>query len=70
MRALAVEECGVKVQTIHISEIPDIASGFIISSLRIAQPVSHIGEMRLQIDDAVKELERRIRASAQPLSVG
>ncbi len=70
MRALAVEECGVKVRSIHISEIPDISSGFIISSLRIAQPVSHIGEMRLQIDEAANDLERRIRASAQPLSVG
>lgn len=70
MRALAVEECGVKVRSIHISEIPDITSGFIISSLRIAQPVSHIGEMRLVIDEAVIDLESRIRASAQPLSVG
>lgn len=70
MRALAVEECGVKVRSIHISEIPDIQSGFLVSSLRIAQSVSYIGEMRLRVDDEVNDLERRIRASAQPLSVG
>lgn len=70
MRALAVEECGVKVRPIHISEVPDISSGFLLSSLRIAQHISHIGEMKLEMGEASRAIEAQIRASAQPVSVG
>ena len=70
IRAIAIEECDVKVRPIHISEIPDVESGFSLASLRIAQPISHIGEMKLKIEDASEDMEARIRSHAQPHSVG
>jgi branched-subunit amino acid aminotransferase/4-amino-4-deoxychorismate lyase len=70
IRAIAIEKCDVKVRPIHISEIPDVESGFSLASLRIAQPISHIGEMKLKIGDASEDMEARIRSHAQPHSVG
>ena len=70
VRAIAIENCGVKVRPIHVSEIPEVVSGFMLSSLRIAQPISHIGDMKLKIGDASRELEAQIRAHSQPVSVG
>ena len=70
VRAIAIEECGVKVRTIHVSEIPEVESAFMLSSLRIAQPVSYIGDMKLKIGDASRDLEAQIRAHSQPVSVG
>ena len=70
VRAIAIEHCGVKVRSIHISEIADIESAFLVSSLRLAQPISHIGEMKLKIGEASLELKAQIIASSQPLSVG
>jgi branched-chain amino acid aminotransferase len=70
VRAISIEHCGVKVRPIHISEIPEVESGFMLSSLRIAQPISHIGDMKLKIGDASRDLESQIRAHSQPVSVG
>ena len=70
IRAIAIEECEVKVRPIHISEIGDVESAFSLASLRIAQPISHIGEMKLKIGDASQDMEARIRSHAQPHSVG
>jgi branched-chain amino acid aminotransferase len=70
IRAIAIEKCDVKVRPIHISEIPDVESGFSLASLRIAQPISHIGEMKLKIGDASQDMEARIRSHTQPHSVG
>lgn len=70
VRAIAIEECGVRVRPIHVSEIPEVESGFMLSSLRIAQPISHIGDMKLQIGDASRALEEQIRANCKPVSVG
>jgi len=70
VRAIAIEECAVKVRSIHISEIPEVESAFLLSSLRIAQPVSHIGDMKLKMGDASRDLEEQIRAHSQPVSVG
>jgi branched-subunit amino acid aminotransferase/4-amino-4-deoxychorismate lyase len=70
VRAIAIEECGVKVRSIHISEIADIESAFLVSSLRLAQPISHIGEMKLKIGEASLELRELIIASSKPHSVG
>lgn len=70
VRAIAIEECDVRVRPIHISEIADIESAFLLSSLRLAQPISHIGEMKLKIGDASHELREQIIASSKPLSVG
>ena len=70
IRAIAIEKCDVKVRPIHISEIPDVESAFSLASLRIAQPISHIGEMKLKIGDASEDMEARIRSHTQPHSVG
>jgi len=70
VRAIAIENCGVKVRPIHVSEIPEVESGFMLSSLRIAQPISHIGDMKLKIGDASRDLEEQIRTHSQPVSVG
>lgn len=70
VRAVAIEECGVSVRPIHISEVPEIQSGFLVSSLRIAQPIAYIGDMKLEIGQSSRELEALIRAHLQPVSVG
>ena len=70
VRAIAIENCGVKVRPIHVSEIPEVESGLMLSSLRIAQPISHIGDMKLKIGDASRDLEEQIRTHSQPVSVG
>ena len=70
VRAVAIEECGVSVRPIHISEVPEIQSGFLVSSLRIAQPIAFIGDMKLEIGQSSRELEALIRAHLQPVSVG
>lgn len=70
VRAIAIEECGVKVRPVHISEVSDIESAFLLSSLRLAQPISHIGEMKLEISEASLELKAQIIASSKPSSVG
>jgi branched-subunit amino acid aminotransferase/4-amino-4-deoxychorismate lyase len=70
IRAIAIEKCEVRVRPIHISEIPEVESGFMLSSLRIAQPISHIGEMKLKIGDASRALQEQIRANCEPISVG
>lgn len=45
MRSLAIEKCGVQVRNIHITEIPEADEIFLLSSLKIAQPVVQVGEM-------------------------
>ena len=70
VRAIAIENCGVRVRAIHVSEIPEIQSGFLLSSLRIAQPIEFIGDMKIGIGGASRELESQIRAHLQPISVG
>jgi branched-chain amino acid aminotransferase len=42
MRALVIENCDVTVRSIAASEIGNIESGFLLSSLRIAQPIASI----------------------------
>ena len=70
VRAIAIEQCAVKVRPIHVSEIPEVESAFLLSSLRIAQPISHIGDMKVKIGEASLELQARINAYSQPVSVG
>lgn len=70
VRAIAIEDCGVKVRPVHISEIAEVQSAFLVSSLRIAQPISHIGDMKLKIGEPSLELREQIIASSKPHSVG
>ena len=67
MRALVIENCNVAVRSIAISEIPDIESAFLLSSLRIAQPIASIDGRELsQSHDFKVEIE----AMALRTSVG
>lgn len=70
IRAIAIEECGVRVRPIHVTEIPTVESAFLLSSLKIAQPVSQIGEMKLHIGQTSELLEAKIHAHCQPVSIG
>lgn len=69
MRAIAIEKCSVTVRNIHVSEIPQIEEALLLSSLKIAQPVSHIGDFTMQLSPAVEQLEAQIRAAVQYFSV-
>jgi branched-chain amino acid aminotransferase len=67
MRALVIENCDVMVRSIAVSEIEDIESAFLISSLRIAQPIASIDGRELsQSPDFRDEIE----AMALRTSVG
>ena len=70
MRAHAVEDHGVKVRAIHISEIADVEAGLLLSSLKIAQPISHIGDYECAIDNDVTLLSSEIAAKLEFHSVG
>jgi branched-subunit amino acid aminotransferase/4-amino-4-deoxychorismate lyase len=67
MRALVIENCDVIVRSIDVSEIGDIESAFLLSSLRIAQPIASIDGREL-----TQSLEFRVEIEAMALrtSVG
>lgn len=69
MRAIAIESCEVTVRNIHISEIPMVEEALLLSSLKIAQPVSHIGDFAMKLQPAAHELESQIRAALEFFSV-
>ena len=48
MRALVVEYCGVAVKSIEVADLARVDSAFLLSSLRIAQPVSSINGRMLE----------------------
>jgi branched-chain amino acid aminotransferase len=67
MRALVIEFCGVSVRSIDRSEIPLVQSAFLLSSLRIAQPVTAIDGREV---DQSSEFMAEIEAMALRTSVG
>ena len=67
MRALVIEYCGVSVRSIDTSEIPRIQSAFLLSSLRIAQPVISIDGR--EIEQSL-DFNSEIQAMAVRTSVG
>lgn len=67
MRALVIENCDVGVRSISVAEIQNIEAGFLLSSLRIAQPISSIdGRVLAQSHD----FKAQIEAMALRTSVG
>jgi branched-subunit amino acid aminotransferase/4-amino-4-deoxychorismate lyase len=70
MRAIAIERCNVEVRNIHISEIPDATEVFLLSSLKIAQPVIQIGEHRLACGELSQAFQREMREKVEYFSVG
>lgn len=67
MRQIAIEECDVQVRSIHVSEIPNTTSAFLLSSLRIAQPISHIGDFKVEIGEPSQLFEAKMREKALAL---
>ena len=67
MRALVIEYCGVSVRSIDRSEISRVQSAFLLSSLRIAQPVTTIDGREV---DQSAEFLGEIEAMALRTSVG
>jgi branched-chain amino acid aminotransferase len=69
MRSLVIEKCGVEVRNIHITEVPQASEITLLSSLKIAQPVEQVGEMRLPRGEASVAFGRQIREKVQYFSV-
>ena len=67
MRALVIEYCGVSVRSIDRSEISRVQSAFLLSSLRIAQPVTAIDGREVEQST---EFLAEIEAMALRTSVG
>lgn len=69
MRSLAIEKCGVQVRNIHITEVPQADEIYLLSSLKIAQPVVQVGEMRFQCGAASQAFGVKMREEIQYFSV-
>jgi len=67
MRALIIENCDVSVRSIAATEIETIESAFLLSSLRIAQPISSINNREISQSH---EFRTEIEAMALRTSVG
>ena len=70
MRALLIEKAGVSVRQIKADQVPLITSGFIVSSLKIAQPIALIDGRVLQISKESEQMRSLFAATALATSVG
>jgi branched-subunit amino acid aminotransferase/4-amino-4-deoxychorismate lyase len=70
MRAIAVERCDVQVRNVHITEVPSATEIVLLGSLRIAQPVVQVGEMRLANGAEAATLVAQMREKVEYFSVG
>lgn len=70
MRALLIEKAEVLVRQIHMDQVPSVVSGFIVSSLKIAQPIARIDERILQISPESEQMCSLFAATALASSVG
>lgn len=70
MRALLIEKAGVLVRQIAADEMQLITSGFVVSSLKIAQPIAQIHGRNLQISQESEQMRSSFAATALATSVG
>jgi branched-chain amino acid aminotransferase len=70
MRALLVEKNGVIVRQIPANQMNQIESGFVVSSLKIAQPIGRIGDRILQISPESEQMRAEFATTALATSVG
>ena len=70
MRALLIEKAGVLVRQIDADQVPLIQSGFVVSSLKIAQPIAQIDGRNLQISAESEQMRSLFAATALATSVG
>ena len=70
MRALLVEKNGIFVRQIQANQLNQIESGFVVSSLKIAQPIGQIGDRIVQISPESEQMRAEFAATALATSVG
>jgi branched-chain amino acid aminotransferase len=70
MRALLIEKNGVIVRQIQANHLNQIESGFVVSSLKIAQPIGRIGDQTLAISPESELMRAVFAATALATSVG
>ena len=70
MRALFIERSGVVVRQVRAEQRADIVGGFVVSSLKIAQPIDRIGELSLTISPESEQMRAEFAATALATSVG
>ena len=69
MRAIAIERTDVSVAPIHISDISRCQAALLLNSLKIARPVSHIGDYQLPAMSQALEKAAQIREKVEYFSV-
>jgi branched-chain amino acid aminotransferase len=70
MRALLIEKAGVLVRQIDAGQLPTVTSGFVVSSLKIAQPIAQIDGQKLLISPESEQMRSLFAATALATSVG
>jgi branched-chain amino acid aminotransferase len=70
MRALLIERNGVVVRQIRASQLNEIGSGFVVSSLKIAQPIGQIGDHVLAVSSESEQKRVEFATTALATSVG
>ena len=70
MRALLIEKAGVIVRQIPAEILSGIEYGFVVSSLKIAQPIGQIDDRNLMISPESEQMHSLIAATALATSVG
>jgi branched-chain amino acid aminotransferase len=70
MRALLIEKAGVIVRQIPAEILSEIEYGFVVSSLKIAQPIGQIDDRNLMISPESEQMHSLIAATALATSVG
>jgi branched-chain amino acid aminotransferase len=70
MRALLIEKADVSVRQIEAGQVSTIKSGFVVSSLKIAQPIAQIDGRNLQISPESEQMRSLFAATALATSVG
>ena len=70
MRALLIERNDVVVHQIRASQLNEIGSGFVVSSLKIAQPIGRIGDQVLAISPESEQKRVEFATTALATSVG
>ena len=62
MRELAIEHCGVDVESIQVTRIDEVQEAILLSSLRISQPVASIENRELEASQAFSdEIQAMVR---------
>ena len=69
MRAIAIERCNLAVAPIHISEIARCEGALLLNSLKLARPVSYIGDYQLPGLTSMLEKASVIREKVHYFSV-